>query len=210
MKITIKDINEFYNPSSKGHGIDHITRVYKNALRIAETEECDLEVVKAAALLHDIARHVDESDISGPCHAEEGAKMAAEILEDYDYTKEQKENIIHCIRVHRYSTRLDAKTIEAKIIQDADRLDALGAIIVARVFAKVGAEKLEMHDPDNPPGDYSGAAGSKTGINHFYEKILKIKPETFGTKKGQELALKRYEFVKEFLEQFLKEWNCEV
>lgn len=208
MKLKLEDIMKHYDVI--GHGLNHIKRVYKNSLRIAETEDCDLEVVKAAALLHDIARGLDINDPAGPCHAEKGAEISSEILKKYDYTKKQEDNITHSIRVHRHSKGLKAKTIEAAIIQDADRLDALGAIIIARVFSKAGADKLKIHDPSIPPREYKGAASTTTGINHFYEKILKIKPETFNTKKGQELARNRYEYTARFLKQFLKEWNCEI
>jgi len=207
--ITLEDVKQYY--IMVGHSLNHLKRVYKNALKIAETEECDVEVVKAAALLHDIARNLDADNPKGPCHAEEGAKMAQEILEKHDYTKEQKENIVHCIKVHRYSTGLKPETIEAGILQDADRLDALGATIIARVIHHSGWVKGPIHDPSIPPSKkYKGGAHTTTAINHFYEKILKIKPETFNTKKGQELANNRYNYTKRFVEQFLKEWNCEI
>jgi len=210
MKLDFSNIKEFYDTNNRGHGVDHIQRVYENALRIAETEDCDFEVVKAAAVLHDVARHLDENDPSGPCHAEKGAEMAREILKSYDYTQKQKENIIHCVRVHRYSSKLKPETIEAGIIKDADRLDALGAILIARLFCKCGEMRGVMHDPSIPIQEYKGAAHTKTAINHFYEKILKIKPETFNTAKGRELAANRYGFTKEYVEQFLKEWDCKI
>ncbi len=206
--ITLDDVKQYY--SNGAHGLNHIKRVYQNALRLAATEDCDLEVVKAAALLHDIARELDERN-KELNHAELGAEMAAKILKDFDYTPEQKDNIIHCIRVHRYSTHLKPETVEAAIIQDADRLDATGAIIITRMFYNAGKHGGVIHDPGIKPSDeYKGAAHITTVINHFYEKILKIKPETFNTKKGQEMARERYKYVKGFVEQFLKEWNCDV
>ncbi|MFA5405855.1 MAG: HD domain-containing protein [Candidatus Nanoarchaeia archaeon] len=208
MKVKLSDLKDYY--SAGGHGTEHINRVYNNALRIAKIEQCDVEVVKAAALMHDIARHLDESNPNGPCHAEQGAEMARELLKEYDYTPAQQDNIVHSIRVHRYSTQIKPETIEAGILQDADRLDALGAMIIARVFYQAGKHHGSMHDPSIPAGEYKGAANTTTAINHFYEKILKIKPETFNTKKGQELARERYEYVKEFVKRFLAEWNCEV
>lgn len=207
MKINLKNIEEFYDKGP--HGSNHIKRVYYNSLRIARTINCDLEVVKASAILHDIARYLDESDKNGPCHAERGAEMAEEVLKDYDYTQEQVNNILHCIRVHRYSKKLKPKTIEAAILQDADRLDALGAMIINRVFYHSGKEKGIIHDPAIKPGEYKGGAHT-TAINHFYEKILKITPNTFNTKKGQELASNRYQFTKEFINQFLKEWDYKI
>jgi uncharacterized protein len=206
--IELEDVKEYYD--APGHTIGHVRRVTTNALKIAETEECDKEVVKAAALLHDIARGLDITNPQGPCHAEKGAEMAKEILKKHEYSEEQVKNIIHCIRVHRYSSGLKPETIEAGILQDADRLDALGAVIIARLFYHRGQTNGVIHDPSIPPQEYKGAVHTSTAINHFYEKLLKIKPETFNTKKGREMAENRYEFTKAFLEQFLKEWNFEV
>lgn len=208
MKLSLEKVKKYYGKG--GHDLNHIIRVYKNSLKIAKTVKCDVEVVKAAALLHDIARNFDEKDIKGLCHAVKGAEMAQEILKDYDYTLEQKNNIIHCIRVHRYSKGLKPESIEAEILQDADRLDALGAIIITRVFYQSGKVKGIMHDPEILPGEYKGAAGTTTSINHFYEKILKITPDRFNTDKGKELANVRYGFVEKFIEQFLKEWDCKI
>ncbi|MDD4353947.1 MAG: HD domain-containing protein [Candidatus Nanoarchaeia archaeon] len=208
MKIDIDYAKKFYGNGA--HGWDHIQRVYSNALRIAENENCDLEIVMASALLHDIERYRDNEDITLD-HAELGAQRAEKLLDDFNYNLNQKENIVYSIRVHRYSKGIIPKTIEAAILQDADRLDALGATIISRLFYNAGKRKGIIHDPSIPPrAEYKGAADITTAINHFYEKILKIKPETFNTVKGKELAYSRYEFTEKFLEQFLKEYNCEI
>ncbi|MFA5303418.1 MAG: HD domain-containing protein [Candidatus Nanoarchaeia archaeon] len=208
MKIDVVYAKQFYENGA--HGWEHIQRVYTNALRIAETEKCDLEVITAAALLHDIERYKDTTDITLD-HAELGAERSKLLLEDFSYTVKQKQNIVYSIRVHRYSKGINPKTIEAAILQDADRLDALGATIISRIFYNAGKRKGIIHDPNiSPRAEYKGAADITTAINHFYEKILKIKPETFNTLKGKELAMPRYEFTEKFLEQFLKEYNFEI
>jgi HD superfamily phosphodiesterase len=104
---------------------------------------------------------------------------------------------------------IQAFSLKEKILQDADRLDALGAIAVARVFYYEGRFKGIIHDPKIKPNKALNSK-PKTAINVFYEKILKLSPESFHTSKGKQLAEERYEFIKRFLEQFLKEWNGEI
>jgi uncharacterized protein len=196
----------FTDPS---HGFDHTERVYRLAVRIAKQENVDLEIVQAAALLHDLARHLENPD-KGICHAEESAKLAPEILKSINFPEEKIPKVVHAIEVHRYSKQLKAETKEAEILQDADRLDALGAIAIGRVFTRGGSKKRPLHDPSiKADEEYNVKTKAKTSINHFYEKILKIKPETFKTKLAQEIAKERYAYVKEFVERFEKEWKGE-
>jgi len=196
-----------YFESGDGHGFDHVERVYNNVLDISKGEEVDMDIVKAAALLHDVAR--SREDELNVCHAEEGAKMAAEILEEIGFPIEKIDAVVHAILVHRYSKGLKAETREAEILQDADRLDVLGALIVGRVFEKAGKNGTPIYDPDMPIMDIYD--GSKTcAINHLYEKSLRITPESFKTPKAQEIAKGRYDFVKEFVDRFVKEWRGEL
>jgi len=188
-----------------GHDFTHTERVYRNAIKISKGENVDLDVIKAAALLHDIARNMEDTR-KIRCHAKEGAKIAKRILKEINFPEEKIEKVVHAIKVHRYSKNKKAETKEAEIIQDADRLDALGAICIARIFRYGAKEGRPIYDPKIPSKQkYEGNA--KTSINHFYEKILKIKPETFKTKKARSMAEKRYKFVKNFVNQFIKEWE---
>ena len=186
------------------HSKSHVERVYNLALRIAKEENADLDVVKAAALLHDVARALeDEGKIDD--HAVEGAKMARKILEEVNFPEEKIDKIIHCIEVHRFRKNVKAECLEAKILQDADRLDIIGAIGIARVFARGGWENMPIHDPSIPPKKkYDGR--SLTSVNHIYEKILKVK-DTFNTAAAKKIAEERHKFVEDFLERFLKEWE---
>jgi uncharacterized protein len=189
------------------HSKSHIERVYNLTMRIAKKENADLDVVKASALLHDIARAMeDEGKIED--HAAEGAKMARRILRKVNFPKEKIEKVIHCIEKHRFKKNVKAESLEAKILQDADRLDMIGAIGIARVFVRGGWQNMPIYDPLIPPKKrYNGR--SLTSVNHFYEKILKIK-NTLNTDTAKEIAEERHKFVEEFLERFLKEIKGEI
>lgn len=119
--------------------------------------------------------------------------------------------VTYAIRVHRYGKGIIPNTIEAAILQDADRLDALGAICIARVFSYGAKKGRLMYNPDVSPQDdgYDGTI-SATSINHFHEKILKITPASFKTERAQEIAQGRYQTIVDFVERFKKEWNGEL
>lgn len=207
MKLNIEEIKKFYvgYGGLGGHGFDHVERVLGMARLICKKEGGDIEIVEAAALLHDIARAL-ETDKNNLDHGAEGARMAEKYLNGINFPKLKIKNVVHCIAVHRFSRGKKAETKEAKIIQDADRLDALGAIIIARVLAYNGLHKIPIYDPSiKPLKEYRG--DHTTAINHFYEKILKITPSSFHTKTAQKIAGKRYIFVVNFLKQFKKEWE---
>jgi uncharacterized protein len=189
------------------HDKYHIERVYNLALRLAQEEKADLDTVKAAVLLHDIARaQEDEGAIDD--HACEGAKMARKILSEVKFPKEKIPNVIHCIETHRFRRRLIPKTLEAKILQDADRLDIIGAIGIARVFTRGGWSNTPIHDPTiKPKIKYDGK--SETSVNHIQEKLLGIR-DTINTKTAKKIAEERHRYVEQFLDRLLKEWKAEI
>jgi uncharacterized protein len=189
------------------HDRFHTERVYNLAVRIAEEENADLDVVKAAALLHDIARALeDEGKIDD--HASEGAKKARDVLEDVNFPEERIPEVLYCIEVHRFRKGMEAGSLEAKILQDADRLDIIGAIGIARIFTRGGWVNQPIHDPAIPPkAKYDGR--SLTSVNHIYEKILKVK-DTLNTNTAKKIAEERHRFVEQFLERLLNEWKAEI
>jgi len=191
------------------HAFDHTERVYNLAIKIGKKEKADLDVLNAASLLHDIAR-LKEDNNEVECHAEHGAKMAEEILKKTNFPDDKIKNVTHSIKVHRHSKRLTAETKEAKILQDADRLDALGAITIARMFSTGGKINRPLYKPEIPFGEVHKGYYSDSTIHGFYAKILKITPETFNTQFAKKLAKGRYKFVEEFLKQFFKEWKGEL
>ena len=189
------------------HDKSHVERVYNLAVRIAKEENADLDVVKAAALLHDVARAMeDEGKIED--HATEGAKMARKMLEEVNFPKEKIEKVVHCIETHRFKKGMEARSLEAKILQDSDRLDIIGAIGLARVFTRGGWSNMPIYDPSIPPKKkYDGK--SLSSVNHIYEKILKAK-DTINTNTAKEIAEERHKFVEQFLERLFKEWKGEI
>ncbi len=189
------------------HDESHVGRVYSMAVRIARDENADVDVVKAASLLHDIARaKEDEGSIAD--HASEGAKMAKKILEDVGFPEEKRAQVLHCIEVHRFKKGLKAESLEAKILQDADRLDIIGAIGIARALTRGGWKNLPIYDPLVPPKDkYDGE--SLTSVNHIQEKILKVK-DPMNTRTARKIADQRHRFVERFLDQLLREWRGEI
>lgn len=196
-----------YLKREDGHSFDHVDRVYKNALKISEEEkDVDLDVIKAATLLHDIERD-KESDNEIECHAEEGSKTALEILKEEGFPEEKANKVSYAIKVHRYSKGILPETKEAKILQDADRLDALGAIVIGRVFMFNGSRGLPPYNPEESFEEEYISGVDHSCITHFYRKILKLTPDKFHTKKAKEIAKDRYNFVKDFVERYIKEWE---
>ncbi len=191
------------------HDFSHAERVCKLAVRIARElhEPVDLDVLRAAAPLHDVARAYEDEGLVED-HAREGARIAREILRKVGFPEEKIEKVAYCIEVHRFREGAVPETLEAKILQDADRLDMLGAVGIARVFARAGWSNTPLHDPGIPPKPhYDGR--SATAINHFYEKLLRIK-DTIHTEPARRIAEERHSFMVQFLERFLKEWEGEL
>ncbi len=203
-KITNRS-EEFFRLSH--HDKSHVERVYNLAVRIAIEERADLDVVKAAVLLHDVARAMeDEGKIED--HAIESAKIAEKILKEVNFPKEKTAKVIHCIKAHRFKKGIKSESLEAKILQDADRLDIIGAIGIARVFTRGGWSNMPIYDQSIPPKKkYDGK--SLSSVNHIHEKILKVK-DTINTNKAKQIAEERHKFVEQFLDRLLKEWNGEI
>ena len=194
-----------------GHDWFHIERVYKNALLIAEEEECDLTVVKLAALLHDIAdskfNNGDESI---------GPKIAREFLESQNISEEIISHVIAIIenisfKGGNFEKKFNSKELE--IVQDADRLDAIGAIGIARTFNYGGFKNRPLYNPNIQPNlnmskeEYKNSESPT--LNHFYEKLLLLK-DKMNTETGKKIAQKRHDFMVTFLSQFYAEWDGEA
>jgi len=146
------DIYEYartiFSRAGKSHGWDHTLRVWAMSKKIGITEGADIEVIKIAALLHDIGRTLENAAMGAICHAKKGAEMARTIIAPLDLNPDKEDNIIHCIRAHRFRDNLAPSTLEAKVIFDADKLDSIGAIGVARAFqfaGEVGAASIFLY-----------------------------------------------------------------
>lgn len=185
------------------HDFDHIMRVYKNAQKICLKERVNPKLVLCAALLHDIVSY-PKSDKRSKLSSIESAELSKKILKNYDFSEEEIQIISDAIRDHSFSQNKTPKTIEGKILQDADRLDALGAIGIARVFAVAGSEKRPFYNTDDtfckrrPPDD------KKWTLDHFYKKLL-ILESRMNTKSGKTEAKLRTKILKNYLSDLKKE-----
>jgi uncharacterized protein len=194
------------NQEDFSHDFNHILRVERLAKRIAKAEKADVEIIEASCLLFDVARILeDKAKIED--HAEEGSKIAKEILKKIGFPTEKIEAVCHAILVHRKSKGRKPKTIEAKILQDADYLDALGAVDIARVIAS-SLQSKKYKRPIYVEHSYDEKE-IKSAVHYFIHKLKhpKLQPNKFHTKLGRELAKERFNFMKEFTERFIDEWK---
>lgn len=194
---------------SSGHDWWHIYRVVNLAKHIGEKEGADLYVIETAALLHDLDDwKLGDSD-------SENLPIARKLLLENNATSDFIEKVVTIIKEVSYKgagTETKPSTIEGMAVQDADRLDAIGAIGIARTFAYGGHKKQPMHDPNLAPtlhNNYEEYKSTRTStINHFYEKLLLLK-DRLNTETAKEIGLQRHEFMSIFLEQFYAEWNID-
>lgn len=207
---TILFVKEKLANAEGGHDWFHIQRVYKNALLIANGETCDLTIVKLGALLHDIA----DSKFHGGDETL-GPKVAREFLESEFISDTVIEHVIQIINNISFKGGKTEKTfssIELDIVQDADRLDAIGAIGIARAFNYGGFKNRLLYDPQIAPNMHLSKEEYKNSqaptINHFYEKLLLLK-DKMNTATGQQIAKERHRYMQGFLAQFYAEWDGE-
>ncbi|MEM7382444.1 MAG: HD domain-containing protein [Bacteroidota bacterium] len=196
-----------------GHDWSHIQRVYRSSIRIAEGEKVDHLVVSLGALLHDIA---DSKFHNGD--EEIGPARAKEFLESLPVHQEVKDHVVNIIRHISFKNSLDREkpgfnSKELDVVRDADRLDAIGAIGIARTFNYGGFKNRPLYDPENPPKPGLSKEEYKKNnsptINHFYEKLLLLKDQMHTTT-GKHLAEERHKFMLNYLEQFYREWDGDI
>lgn len=207
---TISFVKEQLCFAEGGHDWFHTERVYKNALLIAQNESCNKMVVRLAALLHDVAdsKFHNGDETVGP-------KIAGQFLESENV---DSETIVHVVKIienisfkgGNFEKRFTSKELD--IVQDADRLDAIGAIGIARTFNYGGFKNRPIYDPSVPPKlnmtkeEYKNSVAPT--VNHFYEKLLLLK-DKMNTPTGKKIAKKRHQFMEQFLSRFYAEWDGE-
>jgi uncharacterized protein len=208
---TVLFVKETLAGAEGGHDWHHIERVWKMARYIQEREgNGDRLTIELAALLHDIS----DAKFNGGDH-DRGSRMAHDFLIRNGVDRDRASHIRSIIQHLSYKGGFPQDSIhsmEFQIVQDADRLDAMGAIGIARAFNYGGYKQRAIHDPSRPLQEYadSGAyhRSDAPTINHFYEKLLKLK-DLMNTRTGRELALERHQYMLDFLETFFSEWDPE-
>ena len=191
---------------SPAHDFEHIIRVYKNAEMISKQEESvDLDIVLAAALLHDLVVY-PKGNSKTINSADDSAEIAKKILLEYkNYPREKIEKVADAIRTHSYSKRLVPETLEGKILQDADRLDAIGAIGIARTFSVGGSENRSLYNPTDPFCESERQLDdTQWTLDHIKKKLMILK-NSMHTKTAKKIAEERTEFMELFLNQLRKE-----
>jgi uncharacterized protein len=208
---TITYVKQQLANAEGGHDWWHIERVWKSAKKIAETENVNLLVVELGALLHDIA---DSKFHDGD--EELGPKTATTFMQEINVDHETIQHVVQIIKHISFKGGKEAQTftsLELSVVQDADRLDALGAIGIARTFNYGGYKNREIFNPNIPPNlamtkeEYKKS--DAPSINHFYEKLLLLK-DLMNTETGKQMAKQRHVFMEQYLAQFYQEWNGKI
>ncbi|MFH1086804.1 MAG: HD domain-containing protein [Chloroflexota bacterium] len=202
--ITVEAARQYYVDSDAAHSFEHVLRVWHLAQRIGAEEGADLTILQAAALLHDVGRA--EELRTGRSHALVGAERAREILANY--TAEQVERVAEAIAQHRFRDPRAPSSLEAQVLFDADKLDALGAIGVARAYAAAGTMGQRLWAPvqegysDRPPHAGAGdlVAAGHTPVHEFRFKLVRLKDQMY-TNAGRRLAVERHRFMVAFFEE---------
>lgn len=189
--------------NDSAHDFEHVMRVFKNAQKICKKENVSEKLVLSAVLLHDLISY-PKSDKLSKSSSIKSAKESKKILKKFNFTKNEIQIITDAIRDHSFSRNKIPATIEGKILQDADRLDALGAIGIARVFAVSGSEKRPFYNVEDPFCKNRPSDDTTWTLDHFYRKLLKLE-SLMNTKSGKIEAKKRTKVMKEFLNELKKE-----
>ena len=204
-----REAMEFFKNASGCHDWSHIERVHKLALKIGKAESADLNIIELAVFLHDIGRKEEFRQKGAFCHAEKGADLARKILKKYNFKKDFIEAVVHCVAVHRFRKGGAPESLEAKVLFDADKLDSIGAVGIARDFLFAGGSgsnclytgrEKELAKSDK---DYSFTKEDSAFLEYEL-KLKKIKDKML-TKKGKEMARKRHQFMEDYFRQFWKE-----
>lgn len=198
---------EHFISAPGSHDWEHTLRVHRLCLRIGPKEGADMMALEAAAYLHDIGRSVQDKSNGSVCHAAKGAEMAALLLEKILLDEARKRNIVHCIRAHRFRDDHPPESNEARVLFDADKLDAIGAVGVARAYLFAGELGASLHNPHLPAAQARPYSRNDTGYREYVVKLSKIR-ERMLTDEGRRLADERHAFMVRFFKRFLDEYDA--
>ena len=206
-------LKDKYDKDKTGHSADHLERTLAYALVIAKKEGGNINVIGVSAYVHDVHRLMG-AELGRFCPPEESLPQVKEILENLNLTEQEKTHILYAVEHHEeYSFGKEKVTVtdlESKILQDADNLDSTGAIAIIRSFRYGSANSMPDYDPtiEFYQNEYSESVNDKSTLHHLYNKSLRI-GNYMHTQTAKEIAKEKMQFVKQFIDLYLKEYNCD-
>ncbi|OGB73164.1 hypothetical protein A2Y26_03580 [candidate division CPR2 bacterium GWD2_39_7] len=209
IESVLEKVKKQLSTSMPSHDWEHTKRVLKLAIHIGEKEGADVEILKLASLLHDIGREEQRKSGGEVCHAEAGAKMASRILKGLDLEPEKVEEVVHCIEVHRSKSDRQRRSLEAKVLYDADKLDGIGAVGIGRAFVFAGEIGARLYDKDFDIGEVDPESDVKTAYSQFLLSSKYVR-DWILTEEGRRIAEDRHHFMVDFFERFNHEVEGEL
>jgi uncharacterized protein len=200
------EAKKFFHGARGSHDWEHTERVLRLCRRIGAVEEADMPVLAVAAILHDIGRGEQDRTAGDICHGQRGAQMAASVVAATPLDRPRQKNVLHCIRAHRFRGKERPSTVEARVLYDADKLDAIGAVGVARAFLFAGEVGARLHNPDVDPARTRPYSEEDTGYREYKLKLCKIRDRML-TAEGRRLAQERHAFMEAFFNRFVEEYQ---
>ncbi len=207
---TLEQARQWYAQADAVHDFEHVRRVYRMAEYLARCEGADLEIVRAAALLHD-AQGSAPAQSARSDHHRTSAEFAAQVLRAEGWPEARIQAVQHCIRAHRFRSQEPPQTLEAQVLFDADKLDVLGAIGVARVIAYATLAGTPWYAPPSPQFLESGVEMPGEPHSAYHEYLFKLRrvPERLYTPTARALAEERLRFLDEFFRRLIAEWRMD-
>jgi uncharacterized protein len=194
----------FFLDSRGSHDWDHTKRVLRLCLRIGRKEGADLDILKLAALLHDIGRGQEDRSGGRVCHGRTGAAMAGKLMALYGIDAGTIRDVVHCIRTHRFRKKAVPQTLEAKVLFDADKLDSIGAVGIGRAFLFAGEVGARLHDKEINLRKTKPYTRDDTAYREFLVKLGRVKDRMF-TREGKLIAAERHRFMVQFFDRLNRE-----
>jgi uncharacterized protein len=205
----LESAKQIINSSRKSQDWEHTQRVYNLCMHIGIKENADIEILKLASVLHDIGREKQDESKGEICLAEVGAAMAKELLEKFNYSPQVIDKVVHCIETHRFRNNKIPESLEAKVLYDADKLDAIGAIGIGRAFVFAGEIGAGVHNKYIDIEKTKSYTEDDTAYREFLVKLCRIK-DCLLTQEGIRIAQGRHNFMVEFFDRLNKEVDGEL
>jgi uncharacterized protein len=196
----------FFHSARGSHDWEHTLRVVRLCHTIGQSAGADKLVLEIAAYLHDIGRDQQDNSKGNLCHAKKSVQMALPLIQELDISQVRKKNIIHCIAAHRFREDPTPRTFEAKVLFDADKLDAIGAVGIARAYLFAGEQGACLHNPNLAPQETKAYSTDDTGYREYVVKLSKVKDRML-TDIGKQIAIERHAFMELFFKRFLEEYD---